>query len=90
MSRPSGALRRHRSTSGGAALASIAVIVALWVVRVGIHLPGGHAGSTSRVFADSSRALGIAALVLAGAALPVGLTVGRRMIRGRSSLLYVS
>jgi methionine sulfoxide reductase heme-binding subunit len=72
----------QRSVSGGAALASVAVIVGLWVVRVGIHLPGGYDGSTSSVFADSSRALGIAALVLAGAALPIGLAVGRRMVHG--------
>jgi predicted ferric reductase len=69
--------------SGGVALGSVAVMAGLWIVRVGIHLPGGYdGGSASSVFADSSRALGIAALVLACVALPVGLTVGRRLVRG--------
>lgn len=65
-----------------AALAGLAVILVLWVARVGIPVVGGRAGSASNAFADSSRALGIAALVLAVAALPIGLIVGRRMVHG--------
>lgn len=66
-----------------AALAALAVILVLWIVRVGIPLAGGSAGPPSSVFADSSRALGIAALVLAAAALPLGLAFGRRIVSGR-------
>jgi sulfoxide reductase heme-binding subunit YedZ len=65
-----------------AAVAALAVILAIWIVRVGVHVAGGNAGSSANAFADSSRALGIAALVLAAAALPVGLLVGRRLVRG--------
>ncbi len=65
-----------------AALAALAVIIVVWIVRVGIHVAGGDAGPASSVFADSSRALGIAALVLAGATLPIGLIVGRRIVLG--------
>jgi sulfoxide reductase heme-binding subunit YedZ len=66
-----------------AAVAALAVILALWIVRVGIPLAGGGVEPGSSVFAESSRALGIAALVLAAAALPIGLIVGRRIVRGR-------
>jgi hypothetical protein len=61
-----------------AALAG-ALIAGVWAVRVGIHLPGGHAGSSAAVLSQSSRALGIAALLLACATLPLGLVVGRRL-----------
>lgn len=64
-------------------MAALAVLLVLWIVRVGIPVAGGGAGPASNVFADSSRALGIAALVLAAAALPLGLVVGRRIVRGR-------
>jgi sulfoxide reductase heme-binding subunit YedZ len=66
----------------------MAVIVAVWTVRVGIHLPGRHGGASATVFADSSRALGIAALMIACAALPIGLIVGRRLTpaRGRAEI----
>jgi sulfoxide reductase heme-binding subunit YedZ len=62
-----------------AAVLAAALLAGVWVVRVGIHLPGGHAGSSAAVLSQSSRALGITALVLACATLPLGLVVGRRL-----------
>lgn len=68
--------------AAAAAAAALAVMLVLWIVRVGRRVASADAGPGANVFADSSRALGIAALVLAVALLPVGLIVGRRLVHG--------
>lgn len=74
-------MRRVRVATAGAACALAA---AVWLVRVGRSLLlDEQAGSPAQVFADTSRSLGIAALLLACATLPVGLVVGRRLLAGR-------
>ncbi|HEY4277043.1 MAG TPA: hypothetical protein VGM91_02425 [Conexibacter sp.] len=65
------------------------VVAGVWVVRVGARLPGGHAGPRAAVMLQSTRALGIAALLLACAALPLGLVVGRRLFFTGAQRIHV-
>jgi sulfoxide reductase heme-binding subunit YedZ len=79
-SRPSA--RGDRAAPAVAAVAALVVILGLWLLRVGIHLHESPPAPASSLFADSSRAFGIAALVIGVGVLPVGLLVGRRVVRG--------
>jgi methionine sulfoxide reductase heme-binding subunit len=67
-----------RAVAWAAAGAVAALALAVWAVRVGPHVTSSTSG---RVFTDTSRSLGIAALVVLCGALPLGLVVGRPWLR---------
>jgi sulfoxide reductase heme-binding subunit YedZ len=80
-------LRRSRVATAGAALA---FTVLFWFLQVGPQAFGGGE-PTSQAFSDTTRNLGISALLLLGASLPLGLLVGRRLVRGRrAAILYTA
>lgn len=72
-----------RAIRWAGALGAGTLVLAVWLIRVGQHILSGDAGSTSQLFADSSRALGIGTLIVLCATLPIGLLVGRRVITGQ-------
>lgn len=80
-------LRRTRVATSAAALVFTALF---WLIQIG---PQAFTGSepTSQAFSDTTRNLGLSALLLLAASLPLGLLVGRRLVQGRrAAVLYAT
>ena len=80
-------LRRARVVTASAAFLVTALF---WFAQIS---PGviGSSEATSQAFSNTTRNLGISALLLLLAAAPLGLVVGRRLVRGpRAAVLYTA
>ena len=80
-------LRRTRVVTASGALLFTALF---WLAQIG---PGviGSSEPASQAFSSTTRNLGISALLLLLASAPLGLAIGRRLVRGRrAAVLYAA
>jgi sulfoxide reductase heme-binding subunit YedZ len=79
-----------RRTRFATATGALAFTLLFWLIQIGPRTFTG-AQPTSQAFSDTTRNLGLSALILLSASLPLGLLVGRRLVRGRrAAILYAA
>lgn len=78
-------LRRTRLI---AACVALGFAGSLWLVQIGPRvLAGPQSYPTKQAFADTTRSLGLSALLILAASLPLGLLVGRGIVHGRRAAI---